>query len=617
MIAKINKAEIVFLKTSEIKILRLLQDNQIFMPKRMKELTLPKEAETIEEALELLHEKKTFVRHEFKITKEDFLKDYNEELSLSKRIIDLNSLENELTLKEEALKKENEDLEIWKDLSIRLSDLKDLRKLTIRKGLVNSDRLDRFEEILNNVSFDWQYLGNNGLSRSVLIVGDVIFWDKVKQDLNREKFSEIPFDLKNEIPLEITQNNSLELERINVEKQKIKEELKGLEAKVNDLKRSHDLILSEHELKMVDSENYDYLVFLEGFVPEKEKDKLISILDEAKVSYDLSITEPSESEEVPTLLYNNKVIKPFEDVTNMFGVPSYRERDPNTLMAFWYFVIFGLMFGDVVYGFLLSTIAFLFLKIKKPKGGTRAMVKVFGFCGVSSIIVGALYGSYLGFTFYPLIFKKDLIAEPMTLFYLCIGVGILHIMSGLIFKGVTLFKKGQIIGGLSEGISWALIMLGLFSYLLKMYFKIPYIEYVTYGLVSTGLILIVALGGYSKKGVFGKIFGGFSSLTGLASFMGDILSYSRILALALSGAVIGYVMNLLAGMLQSSIFGIVMSSFIYILGHVFNIVMSLLSVYVHDGRLQYIEFFGKFYEGEGELYKPLQYQLKYIDDIIK
>ena len=245
------------------------------------------------------------------------------------------------------------------------------------------------------------------------------------------------------------------------------------------------------------------------------------------------------------------------------------------------------------------------------------MVKVFGFCGVSSIIVGALYGSYLGFTFYPLIFKKDLIAEPMTLFYLCIGVGILHIMSGLIFKGVTLFKKRQIIGGLSEGISWALIMLGLFSYLLKMYFKIPYIAYVTYGLVSTGLILIVVLGGHSKKSVFGKIFGGFSSLTGLASFMGDILSYSRILALALSGAVIGYVMNLLAGMLQSSIFGIVMSSFIYILGHVFNIVMSLLSVYVHDGRLQYIEFFGKFYEGEGELYKPLQYRLKYIDDIIK
>jgi len=140
--------------------------------------------------------------------------------------------------------------------------------------------------------------------------------------------------------------------------------------------------------------------------------------------------------------------------------------------------------------------------------------------------------------------------------------------------------------------------------------------YVAYSMIGLGALLILFLNGRNAKGFFGKVLGGLGGLYNSTSYLGDVLSYSRLLALSLSTAVIAFTMNLLAGMVMGiPVIGILFGLIIYLIGHVFNFAMGLLSAYVHDGRLQYLEFFGKFYEGGGYEFKPFSYQYKYLDAI--
>ncbi len=368
-------------------------------------------------------------------------------------------------------------------------------------------------------------------------------------------------------------------------------------------------VLCEHYRAQSDLEETPFLeteqtVILEGWVPAKRVEEVAQAVKTVTAVFDLSARDPEANEDVPTVLENKKTVSQFEGVTNMFSVPSYGGYDPNAVMAPWYWIIFGLMMGDAGYGLLMVVLISIVKKIMKPKGDTKKLINVLLYSSVTTIICGVLFGSYFGETWHPILFSP--LDDPVKMLIVTLGVGVAHIFTGLIVQIVNHIRQGHWFDAVCDQVSWMLVISGICLIFLKP------ARTVGIALAVVGAAIILFTAGRAKKGVFGKITGGLVGLYGITNYLSDILSYSRILALSLATGVVGMVMNMLAGMIQSSVIGFILSLVIYVVGHIFNLVLGLLSAYVHDCRLQYIEFYGKFYEGNGRLFKPLSINPKYI-----
>lgn len=345
-------------------------------------------------------------------------------------------------------------------------------------------------------------------------------------------------------------------------------------------------------------------VILEGFVPADRVDEVEQTVRRVTDTYALSVREPEADEEVPTALKNKKTVSQFEGITNMFSVPAYGGYDPNAVMAPWYWLIFGLMMGDAGYGLMMVVLISIVKKIMKPKGDTKKLINVLLYSSVTTILCGVLFGSYFGETWHPLLFSP--LDDPVKMLLVTLGIGVAHIFTGLIVQIVNHIRAGRFWDAMFDQVSWMLVISGIALIFVKPARTVG----IVLAAVGAGIILCTA--GRAKKGVIGKITGGLVGLYGITNYLSDILSYSRILALSLATGVVGMVMNMLAGMIQGSVIGFIFSLVIYIVGHIFNLVLGLLSAYVHDCRLQYIEFYGKFYEGSGKLWKPLSIYPKYM-----
>ncbi len=367
------------------------------------------------------------------------------------------------------------------------------------------------------------------------------------------------------------------------------------------------------------------IIHITGWIKEPDIEKLHKLLEKSKLGYEIEVHEPASDEVVPTALKNNKFVESFEVITEQYSMPSQKDLDPNPAMSFWYWAIFGMMMGDVGYGLVMLLAFGLFLKLKRPKGGMKKLVSVLYYSGYTTIFFGAIYGSLFGYDFIsglgklfnqswkPLITPID---NALEMLVIAMGIGMIHIIHGLILKAKLLIKFKDPFGVLAESVSYILILLGVAVTALT-FIDLPFnlSPWVGYGMLISGAALIILFAGRHHKSIIKKATSGLAGIYGIIDQLSDVLSYSRILALALSTAVIAFTFNLLAGMLHGSIFGILISIVIYIVGHVFNFGMGLLSAYIHDSRLQYIEFFGKFYEGGGIAFKPLSLELNYIDEI--
>lgn len=345
-------------------------------------------------------------------------------------------------------------------------------------------------------------------------------------------------------------------------------------------------------------------VCLEGWTPSDRLDRVKKAVEQVTDVYLLDSRDPLPEETVPTVLRNNWFVRQFEGITNMFNAPRYGGVDPNPVMAPWYWLIFGLMMGDAGYGLMMAILIFAGKKLLKPKGNTLKLMNVMLYSSLTTMACGVLFGSYFGETWRPILFSP--LDNPVAMLILTLVIGVAHIFTGMIVSMVTKIRGGQIWDAVFDDLSWMLIIGGI-----GMFF-LPAVRTVGMVLAILGAAVVLFTAGRSKKGFFGKVAGGLGGLYGITNYLSDILSYSRILALSLATGVVGMVMNMLAGMLQGSVLGFVLSLAIYLVGHIFNLALGLLSAYVHDCRLQYIEFYGKFYEGGGELFEPFAIHTQYI-----
>lgn len=372
-------------------------------------------------------------------------------------------------------------------------------------------------------------------------------------------------------------------------------------------------------------------VLLEGWIPAEQADKVKHTLRHLNCAYD--VADPAEGEEPPVLLKNNGYASNFEWVVGMYAYPKYGSYDPTFIMSIYYFVIFGLMFADVGYGLLLTLGGFLAPKILNLSPGMKRMLTMFGYCGISCTLLGIVFGGWFGDLPYAIMttymgyesldaakaaapifngLTLTLNGEPMSLnpienpipfLVISLAMGLIHIVGGMAVKFYMLCREGKIFSAIFDIGSYWILFGGI---------GLIFVDG-TVGLAVTvmGVLMIVLTQGREKKNIFAKFVFGLKGLYDLINYASDLLSYSRILALGLAAGVMAQVFNLLATMGGPTVPGFLLMIIIMLVGHGLNMAINLLGAFVHTCRLQYLEFFNKFYEDGGTPFDPALPSEKY------
>ncbi len=408
-----------------------------------------------------------------------------------------------------------------------------------------------------------------------------------------------------------------ELENVRAEAESVKARLSELAAGLSDMKRACDIMRSKAaraEAKQRYAHTHETVILI-GWVPERAAEKVRSELDKLVCAY--SLDEPGPDDDPPTLLQNSKLFSPFETVIGMYSLPAYGTFDPTLIMSVFYFVIFGLMLGDFVYGLILSAGGFLALRFLHLGRGIKRLVALFAICGLSCMLSGVLFGGYLGD--FPVVFAQNMLGikigspalwfdpmgDPVKFLIVSLVVGFIHLIAGMCIKFYVLCVTGHPIAAIFDVGSWFIIYAGIGLYFVNS----------TVGLITAGtgaLMLIVSQGRDDKNPVM-KLLKGILSLYGFVNFVADLLSYSRIMALGMASAVIASVFNILSTLAGPSIIGYIIMVVILVVSNVINLAINLLGSFVHTSRLQYIEFFGKFFEDGGRPFAPLAPELEYSE----
>lgn len=367
------------------------------------------------------------------------------------------------------------------------------------------------------------------------------------------------------------------------------------------------------------------IVVINGWIAEDNTASLTNELEE-KFGAAVSVTDPGEDEEPPVLLKNNSFAAGVESVTEMYSVPGKNDIDPNPVMSFFYYAFFGIMLSDAGYG-LIMVLAMLIAKFKlKPSGNMKRTIDMYFYCGVSTLIWGALFGSWFG-DIIPVVseqfFGKKLpslaiwfepVNDPMKLMMYSFLFGIIHLFVGLGVRFYELWKHGEKLAAVCDVIPIYLLVTGIVPLAGGIIIDFdPTLKTIGKYLALAGAVLVVLTSGRSAKNIIGKLGGGLYGLYNAGSgYLGDVLSYSRLLALGLCTGVIGSVVNILGTIPENKIVKLLLLIPVFLFGHTVNLVINLIGAYVHTNRLQYVEFFSKFYEGGGRSFTPLSTQTKYF-----
>ena len=351
---------------------------------------------------------------------------------------------------------------------------------------------------------------------------------------------------------------------------------------------------------------------LGGWVPCEDVGKLEALLSGFCCAWELTDPAPEEYPDVPVKLKNNKLTWPLNMVTEMYSLPAYDGVDPNPLMAPFFILFYGIMMADMGYGLLMILASIIITKKSRPKGTSGQMFGLMFSCGISTFLMGALTGGFFGdflpqlvgiidpdttFKALPSLFTP--LDDTITILIGAMALGLVQIVTGMAISFVEKIKKGQIMDAIWEELTWWIVFAGIACMALG----------VTNIVLYVGLAMVVVGSGWSAKG-FGKVTAIFGSVYNhVTGYFGDILSYSRLMTLMLAGSVIASVFNTLGAIPGNVVFFLLVS----VAGNGLNFALNLLSCYVHDLRLQCLEYFGKFYQDGGKPFEPLAINTKYVD----
>ena len=374
---------------------------------------------------------------------------------------------------------------------------------------------------------------------------------------------------------------------------------------------------------------------LEGYIPETSAQALASQL-ESRFDAAVEINDLKKKEKPPVLLKNNAFATPLEGITESYSLPGKKEIDPTFISACFYYILFGIMLSDAGYGLLLVLgTAFILWKFGRTmEAGMKKFMQMFLLCGISTTFWGIMFGSFFGdaisvigttflgkgegFGLKPVWFEP--LSEPMRMLTFCFILALIHMFVGLGAKAYMLLKEGKVMDMIYDVVLWYVLLIACVVFLLTVPTMADMLGVSTLAaswqkpagiLMAVSAVGIILTGGRESKNWFKRILKGLYSLYGISSWLSDILSYSRLLALGLATGVIATVFNSMGSMGGNSPGGVIMFIIVFLIGNVLNLAINALGAYVHTNRLTYVEFFGKFYEGGGTAFRPFAVNTKY------
>lgn len=502
------------------------------------------------------------------------------------------------------------ELKPWEGLSSSLKELNKFDSVNIYTGTVSSNYGEDFEgEIIrNDLSYLERVSKDKNFNYYLMIVENSVD-EEIKDLMTNYGFT--PIKVKSDGKVKETIGSYEKDKEVLFEKNnKIEEELKTYLKYLEDFKYSYEHYRNE-KVKIMSERKFlktTEVNLIEGYVPEDKLGDLEKEIQKVcKDNYYLRAEDADrDSKEVPILLKNNSFVSPFELMTEMYAMPKYNEIDPTPFFAPFYFIFAGIMVGDFGYGLLVFLATLFALKKFNLTDKKRRFFKFFNYLSISTIIFGLVFGSFFG----GIIELPSLIdpAEDSTLLViLSVILGGIHIFFGLGIKAYMNIRDGKPKDALYDVGFWYMAVLGAIGFILGKFLPqfAPYSKLLMI-IMIIGMVGIVATGGRDEKSTGAKIGWGVYSLYGITSYLGDFVSYLRLMALVLSGSFLGLAINMIAGMLfESNIIGKLFAIVIFVAFQLFNAFLSYLSAYVHTARLTYVEMFNKFYEGGGIPFKKM------------
>ena len=604
-----------FVKTKEedesLKEIELNQDMTIIKEKSQKvkwmlnyfSKLFPKE--TKKEIDESSIKETLFVLVEQQASKYDFSNDYENLANISG---EMDSNKEEIA----NLEIYRKELSKWLNIKESLGNLKAFKTAKFFLGTVAKKNFEPLKDKLRNFEHTYiEEISDESSQINIMLLTSNTEEKELKNELKTYSFTETNFDFDTSFTEEYekTKNREEELKKANEKLKEKVEKLLKLIPKLLIQKEYLDNALMR-ETVVSNFKATDTVNVIEGYIPldmEEEFKKIVN-KNSNKSNY-LEITEvDKDDEEVPILLKNSGITGLFASITQMYALPRYNEIDPTAILSIFYWIFFGMMVADFAYGLILFILSGLALMIGKFDENKRKFLKFFFALSFSTMIWGLLYGSAFG----------DLIKLPtqvldsskdfMSIFILSIIFGAIHLVIALGIKAYILIKNGHFMDVIYDVFLWYLTLTSLIILLLAGRFGLSeFTKNIFIACAVIGMLGIVVFGARDAKTLVGRIGGGLYSLYGITSYIGDFVSYLRLMALGLAGGFIASAINIIVKMLVSKgILGIILGIVVFTLGQSFNIFLSFLSSYVHTSRLTYVEFFSKFYEGGGKAFKKFR-----------
>lgn len=515
------------------------------------------------------------------------------------------------------LKASNDELEVFKGLDLDIESIENSHRFFVEVGSIADQFYKDFDTDFVKKDFKTAMiidLNKKDSLNYVIAISSLDEKDEFREFLRDHGFSKANIKTKKKVSEKIALNlEEIEKYEKNLEEseEKIKENKKFLkdfylyQAYLENLRRKE--ASSEYFLKT------KRLDFIEGYIPHNLKDKFNSDLKEVLgEEFVLDVDEADKDDpNVPIILDNNKLIEPYESVVETYSLPKYNEVDPTLLVSIFYTIFTGFMLGDLGYGLILFIGTILLRKFKDLPESTDKMVRLFTRVGLSGCVFGLIFGSFFG-GIIPLPGLIDTQKDFNTLMVISLIIGGISLFTALGVKAYMLIRDGNPIGAIFDVLFWYMAVGGAIALILldgpqKNIAKI---------IMIVAMVGIVLTGGRENKSIGGKAAGGLYSLYGMSSWIGDFVSFLRLMALVLSGGFVAYSVNLIVGMLwPAGILGKIGAILVFVIFQLFNLFLSTLSAYVHSLRLVYVEMFNKFYEGGGKKFRQMIENSKFINII--
>jgi V/A-type H+-transporting ATPase subunit I len=518
-------------------------------------------------------------------------------------------------------------LEPWRALDVPLEEISSRKEARIQTGVVSGRSPAALAEVLGQeTETGWMETVSETDRESFVVVFYHCFEeDRVHEVLRKNDFDAVGFEDLKGLPRELIADAQGRMAPLEKEADELAARGAELAANKPKLMVVHDYFAEEarkaRARSLVGTTRKAGMV--EGWIRAAEYEKLTNDIESKISAAEVTKIEPDEGEEPPIELTNRRLIQPFEVITEMYGMPHSKEVDPTPLAAPFFALFFGICITDAGYGIVLVALSLFLMKYLHT--GRKFLWLIFA-GGMMTILMGAVTGGWFGITdevlpswlgfvgsFRNALMQFDPMKQPMVMFALAIGLGFIQVTFGLLIEMIENFRKKRIMAGVFEQMTWVVL---IWSAALFGAGKMGYISgaYVP-GFKTAAIVAALGIVGFtnrvSKNPVI-RIGAGIYRLYGATGFLGDILSYTRLLALGLATGGIAMVVNLVALMARDiPIIGWPAMIVVLVGGHTFNIAVNALGGFVHSARLQYVEFYPKFFEGGGKPFKPFRRELKY------